>query len=145
MVLLTFLLICCVMIQREGIMQDVYTFAGTDQFQLPEYGTYSYICKSTSRTICFELIHVFSNSFDFAQRNLFLSSDIELHPGPSDMDTVLSENKVLNETRPCCQILYLSPVKRICVFEHSVTTSFNCACPAIQRGQGSGFLSEGSS
>ena len=40
---------------------------------------------------------------------------------------------------------YLSPVKRICVFEHSVTTSFNCACPAIQRGQGSGFLSESSS
>ena len=31
-------------------------------------------------------------------------------------------------------------VKRICVFEH-----FNCSCPAIQRGQGSGFLSEGSS
>ena len=41
--------------------------------------------------------------------------------------------------------LYLSPVKRICVFEHSVMTNFNCACPAIQRGQGSGFLSEGSS
>ena len=40
---------------------------------------------------------------------------------------------------------YTSPVKRICVFEHSVMTSFNCACPAIQRGQGSGFLSEGSS
>ena len=40
---------------------------------------------------------------------------------------------------------YLSPVKRICVFEHSVMTNFNCACPAIQRGQGSGFLSEGSS
>ena len=40
---------------------------------------------------------------------------------------------------------YLSPVKRICVFEHSVITNFNCACPAIQRGQGSGFLSEGSS
>ena len=36
-------------------------------------------------------------------------------------------------------------VKRICVFEHSFMTSFNCACPAIQRGQGSGFLSEGSS
>ena len=42
-------------------------------------------------------------------------------------------------------LLYLSPVKRICVFEHSVITNFNCACPAIQRGQGSGFLSEGSS
>ena len=38
-----------------------------------------------------------------------------------------------------------SPVKRICVFEHSVMTNFNCACPAIQRGQGSDFLSEGSS
>ena len=36
-------------------------------------------------------------------------------------------------------------VKRICVFEHSVMTNFNCACPAIQRGQGSGFPSEGSS
>ena len=39
----------------------------------------------------------------------------------------------------------LGPVKRIYVFEHSVMTNFNCACPAIQRGQGSGFLSEGSS
>ena len=36
-------------------------------------------------------------------------------------------------------------VKRICVFEHSVMINCNCACPAIQRGQGSGFLSEGSS
>ena len=41
--------------------------------------------------------------------------------------------------------VYMSPVKRICVFEHSVMANFNCACPAIQRGQGSGFLSEGSS
>ena len=40
---------------------------------------------------------------------------------------------------------YMSPVKRICVFEHSVMTNFICACLAIQRGQGSGFLSEGSS
>ena len=40
---------------------------------------------------------------------------------------------------------YLWRVKRICVFEHSAMTNFNCACPAIQRGQGSGFLSEGSS
>ena len=31
------------MTQQEGIMQDVYTFAGTYQWQLP----YSYICKST--------------------------------------------------------------------------------------------------
>ena len=41
--------------------------------------------------------------------------------------------------------IHMSPVKRICVFEHSVMTNFNCACPAIQRGQRSGFLSEGSS
>ena len=40
---------------------------------------------------------------------------------------------------------YVGHVKRICAFEHSVMTNFNCACPAIQRGQGSGFLSEGSS
>ena len=39
----------------------------------------------------------------------------------------------------------MSPVKRICLFEHSVMTNFNCAYPAIQRGQGSGFLSVGSS
>ena len=45
MVLLTFLLKRCVMIEQEGIMQDVYTFAGTDQCQMPEYGTYNYICK----------------------------------------------------------------------------------------------------
>ena len=51
MVWLTFLLKCCVMIQQEGIMQDVYTFAGTYQCKLPEYGPYSYICKSTSRTM----------------------------------------------------------------------------------------------
>ena len=38
MALLTFLLKCCVMTQQEGIMQDVNTFAGTDQCQLPEYG-----------------------------------------------------------------------------------------------------------
>ena len=35
-------------------------------------------------------------------------------------------------------------VKQICVFGHSVMANFNYACPAIQRSQGSGFLSEGS-
>ena len=42
-------------------------------------------------------------------------------------------------------LVMLGPVKRICVFEHSVMTNFNCTCPAIQKDQGSGFLSEGSS
>ena len=46
MVLLIFLLKCCVITQQEEIMQDVYTFVGIDQCQLPEYGPYSYICKS---------------------------------------------------------------------------------------------------
>ena len=99
------------MTQQEGIMQDVYTFAGTDQCQLPEYRPYNYICKSTSRTIYFEPIHL-NNYNKFAQRKLLLSSDVELNPRLSDMDTVLSaiqasENKVLNEIRSCCQILYL--------------------------------------
>ena len=35
------------------------------------------------------------------------------------------------------------PRQANCVFEHSVMTNFNCACPVIQRGQGCGFLSEG--
>ena len=43
------------------------------------------------------------------------------------------------------RLINMSLVKRVCVFEHSVMTNFNCACPAIQRRQGSGFLSEGSS
>ena len=42
-VLLTFLLKFCIIIQQEEIMQDVYTFAGIDQCQSPEYGPYSYI------------------------------------------------------------------------------------------------------
>ena len=37
MVLITFLLKCCVITQQEAIMQDVYTFMRTDQCQLPEY------------------------------------------------------------------------------------------------------------
>ena len=47
MVLLIFLLNGSVMTQQEEIMQDVYTFAETEQCQLPEYGPYSYICRST--------------------------------------------------------------------------------------------------
>ena len=70
------------------------------------------ICKSTSISICFEPIH-FSNNYDkFAQPKLLLSSDVELNPGHSVMDKVLSaiqasENKALNEIRSCCQIPYL--------------------------------------
>ena len=83
-------------------MQDVYTFVETDQCQLPEYGPYIYICKSTSRTICFEPIHFFNKHDKFAQRKLLLSSDVELNPGPYRLVKI-----VLNEIRSCCQILYL--------------------------------------
>ena len=50
-----------------------------------------------------------------------------------------------NEERFCMDstaemtTLHVGHVKRICVFEHSVMTNFNCACPAIQRGQRSAF------
>ena len=51
-----------------------------------------------------------------------------------------------HETLKCLQnYLQMDRVKQICVFEHSVMTNFNCTCPAIQRGQGSGFPSEVSS
>ena len=114
MVLITFLLnIPIEMLRDDSAGRDNARCLYVCQCRLPEYGQYSYICKSTSRTICFEPIHAFSNNYDkFAQRKLLLSSDVELNPGPSDMDTVLSaiqasENKVLNEIRSCCQILYL--------------------------------------
>ena len=50
MVLLTFLLKCCVMTQQEGIMQDVYTFAGTDQCQL-QYSLSSHLSPLTSEVV----------------------------------------------------------------------------------------------
>ena len=59
MALLTFLLKCCVMTQQEGIMQDVKTFAGTDQRQLPEYGPYS-INVNLSIYILYKELSVYS-------------------------------------------------------------------------------------
>ena len=69
--------------------------------------------------------------------------------------TVTLSNRIFNSHKtkiagsfsciPFLVLLHLSPVKRICVFEHSIMTNFNCACPAIQLGQGSGFLSQDSS
>ena len=56
------------------------------------------------------------------------------------------QDSIKEYTGMCDYRIYkLSPVKRICVLEHSVMTNCNCACPAIQRGYGSGFLSESSS
>ena len=43
------------------------------------------------KNLCFEPIHIFSNDYaKFAQRTLLLSSDVELNPRSSDMDTVLT-------------------------------------------------------
>ena len=81
----------------------------------------------------------------------FLAGECENYPSRLDMG---SEAPHFPGTALTVQIIkkipaglryHLSPAKRICVFEHSVMTNFNCECPAIQRGQGSGFLSEGSS
>ena len=68
-----------------------------------------------------------------------------LHKTADGADTISykSVGGIIYESSPLDNCM--SPVKRICVFEHSVMTNFNCACPAIQRHQGSGFLSEGSS
>ena len=61
------------------------------------------------------------------------------------------QTAVLSTPRTCLNVIIgttfddMGRVKRICVFEHSVMTNFNCTCLAIQRGLGSGFLSEGSS
>ena len=79
-----------------------------------------------------------AESFTFYTSHYFLSSNQKNH---SCLDKHLKTDFFQHNE----QIKYMSPVKRICVFEHSVMTNFNCACPAIQRGQGSGFLSEGSS
>ena len=61
-------------------------------------------------------------------------------------DHAQTRNKLsLYGPRQANLVLIAYIVKRICVFEHSIMTNFNCTCPAIQRGQRSGFLSEGSS
>ena len=69
------------------------------------------------------------------ERDLYLSLEEVFH----------GCTKKMKISRRVIKLCHMSRVKRICVFEHSVMTHFNCACPAIQRGQGSGFLSEGSS
>ena len=62
----------------------------------------------------------------FAWRGSFLSLDVVLR---SDLcGTSWAPWMVYYSTR-----WEMSPVKRICVFEHSVMINFNCACPAIQR------------
>ena len=91
-VLLTFLLKCCVMTQQEGIMQDVYTFAGTDQWQLPEYGPYSYICNlytriravrpSTCNVVCNAFGHLIRAPHYFQTLGCFSQYHPHPHPWP---------------------------------------------------------------
>ena len=57
----------------------------------------------------------------------------------------MTDASIYMHARNLESMLHMDRVKQICVFEHSVMTNFNCVCPAILRGQGSGFLSEGSS
>ena len=72
------------------------------------------------------------------------------HKGMLEDTNSLDEAHMICQTQQLlCHIYYFSflfePRQANCVFEHSVMTNFNCACPTIQRGQRSGFLSEGSS
>ena len=97
MVLLTFLLKCCVMTQQEGIMQDGYTFAGTDQCQLPEYGPYSYINLYTR-------IKAVRPSTCNVVRNAF----VHLIRAPHYSYSIMIEN-IINFL--LCAMIYLSYVK----------------------------------
>ena len=98
--------------------------------------------------ICFHMIYISIWSYAWKKKSQFILLKI-----PPYVVRIFRENTRLKQRSSYlvfsdCRGLshrYMGPVKRICVFEHSVMTSFNCACPAIQRGQGSGFLSEGSS
>ena len=89
--------------------------------------------------------HCLSFYFVCAPTEQHLVSPLEFHPGRRKKREYFSNNDRNDIDVKLHMLNYLGPVKRICVFEHSVMTNFNCACPAIQRGQGSGFLSEGSS
>ena len=92
--------------------------------------------------ICHDGMLEDTNSLDGAQ--IIVGSDFALNictHNCSAYTAAVGRNQCINTET----INQLSPVKRICVFEHSVITNFNCACPVIQRGQGSGSLSEGSS
>ena len=82
----------------------------------------------------------------FVWQKCWLSdNNVDLYKLKIVYSILVSESHVKNKQETTMVNSYMSPVKRICVFEHSVMTHFNCACPAIQKGQGSGFLSEGSS
>ena len=88
---------------------------------------------------------VISNLKSGSFRNTQLICDLKTTNRYWKMNLELSKQNKQTSSGTEHKIDQLSPVKRICVFEHSVMTNFKCACPAIQRGQGSGFLSEGSS
>ena len=65
MVLLTFLLKCCVMTQQEGIMQDVYTFAGTDQCQsMAHIAIYVNLHTIILIAVCPSTCNVVRNAFE---------------------------------------------------------------------------------
>ena len=79
------------------------------------------------------------------RKQILVTAFFSIVPKSSDFSGFKVHSTKLQKELYCHEAAHMSPAKRVCVFEHSVLTNFNCACPAIQRGHGSGFLSEGSS
>ena len=115
---------------RARTLESSQHFSGNSNFVIMEYLPWPYIIP----------FPIFFFPFFF-----FLHKISICYPNFKIFAAHFTTNLLLNMARQYFTISYMSPVKRICVFEHSVMTNFNCACPAIQLGQGSGFLSEGSS
>ena len=81
---------------------------------------------------CFLLYLLPSLAFGFLSARLTLLSLVSFY----DLYIWIVVAKIAKLLFHCCKSFrfQLSPDKQICVFEHSVMTNFNCACPAIQRG-----------
>ena len=106
LVLFTIILHCCDAVQATVMAESTCrsTLVGADTCHLLDPTPNIYLCKSKLCTISINSIYRPNNYYSISERVLFLSGDVELNPGPSDMDTVLkaiqdSESKVLGEIR----------------------------------------------
>ena len=69
---------------------------------------------------------IFGSDYDYGDDLFIISGDLDMDGNRiTYLKNRVDSNDAVNK---------MGPVKRICVFEHSVMTNFNCACPAIQRG-----------
>ena len=114
-----------------------------------EFGTYCLCEQRRFRRACASRTSAARSYRQWVKRNLQTESQI---PGLSESvkichDRMLEDTNSLDGAQIVKRILKLLFGLRqanLCLRD-SVMTNFNCACQAIQRGQGSGFLSEDSS